>query len=223
MKKLIKHSLRYLKSVYWYLYTSIFSRRFETKSVFENIYIICPGPSLSSFKKRVFPENTLLIFVNHSAKISKEFKNKKLMFTSDTTRAIECLEYEEELKKIILVGHFFQLKSSVITNYDFIIPEISFDFRYGIIGKPPKQITFQSLGKNSGVGFGSFLNALSFAIRFNPKTINLIGCDFGEKKDKKYAFKFDGINSYTPFSDIYTQYKGLSKIIIDQGISINKF
>ena len=222
MKRLIKCSIRYLKSVYWYIQTLVYSKSYQTDESYENVYVICPGPSLSDFEKRDFPKNTIIIFVNHAAKISNEFNSDKLLFTADTTRAIECLEYESSLKKIILIGHFFQLKSRVIKNYEFIVPMVTFHLKYGIVGKPTKEITYQNLGGNYGVGFGSFLNALSFSIRFKPKTLNLVGCDFGEKKDNKYAFNFKGINSNTPFSDIFNQYLRLEKILIEKGIIINR-
>lgn len=223
MKKLIKYNIHYLKSIYWYLQTITFSNRFYTEDVFENIYIICPGPSLSSFKERVFPENTLIIFINHAAKISKEFNSTKLLFTTDTIRAMECLSYDKSLMKIIAIGHFFQLKREVIQGYKFIIPKIEFDYKYGLIGKRCSKVTTAEMGKNCGIGFGSLLNALSFSTRFKPKSITLVGCDFGEKNSEKYAFKFKGFEGKIPYSDILSQFKRIEKIILEMGISIQQF
>jgi hypothetical protein len=156
-------------------------------------------------------------------KISDEFNCEKLLFTADTTRANEILSYQFNFQKIIAIGHFFQMNSSILREFNFIVPNVKFDLKYGLVGKSCKKLVEKNIGKNCGVGFGSLLNAINFATRFGPDTINLVGCDFGQKLSKKYAFDFNGINSNTPFDDIFEQFLVLEEILCKMNIKINRF
>jgi hypothetical protein len=220
LKKLMKLIFRILKSLYWYFIVSLFSKRFNQTSTFDKIFIICPGPSLRSFSKREFADDSLLIFINHSCKFANEFVGNKILFTSDTIRANEILNYNLNFPRVLALGHIFQMNTKIFRNYNFIIPRISFDFKYGLIGKRCSKISANYLGKNCGIGYGSLLNSISFATRFNPKEINLIGCDFGIKEGHKYGFTFNGVNSETPFNLIYSQFLVIKDCLLKVGIKV---
>ena len=220
LKKLMKLIFRILKSLYWYFIVSLFSKRFNQTSTFDKIFIICPGPSFSSYSKREITDDSLIIFINHSCKFANEFIGNKILFTSDTIRANEILNYNLNFPRVLALGHIFQMNTKIFRNYTFIVPKISFDFKYGLIGKRCTKIDSIYLGKNCGIGFGSLLNSISFATRFNPKEINLIGCDFGIKEGEKYSFTFTGAISETPFSDIFNQFLLLKECLLKIGIKV---
>ncbi len=220
LKKLIKLIFRYSKSVFWYFVLKIFGKKFKTNKKFRTVYIICPGPSLNNFKKRKFEDNCLCIFINHSLKISNEFDCNKILFTGDTTRANEILQYKSEIEHIISIGHFFQLNFNVLRKFKFIIPDITFSNEYGIIGKQNNILKFDDLGKSISAGFGSFVNGLSFSLWFRPSIIKIVGSDFGYKSEKKYSFEFDGINSNTPFERIKLDYFKVRSIIEKNNIIV---
>lgn len=220
LKKLIKLIFRFSKSVFWYLVLKIFGKKFRINKKFRTIYIICPGPSLNNFKKRKFEDNCLCIFINHSLKIANEFDCNKILFTTDTTRANEILQYKSEIEHIILIGHFFQLNCNVINKFKFIVPEITFSNEYGIVGKENNNLKFVDLGKSTGAGFGSFVNGLSFSVRFKPDIIKIVGSDFGVKNGEKYSFKFDGKDSNVHFDLIKKDYLKIKSIIERNNIII---
>lgn len=222
LKELIKFKLRLFKSVYWFIQVYFFSRRFVSSNKYKDIFIICPGPSLKKFKVRSFSDSSLIIFINHAVKISNEFNCDKLLFTADTTRANELLSYQINFQKIIAIGHFFQMNSNILNGFNFLVPKVKLDLNYGLVGKRCKIIVEKNIGKDCGIGFGSLLNAINFATRFNPSTINLVGCDFGQKSSEKYAFEFKGINSHTPFDEIFKQFLLIEEILRKMKIRINR-
>ena len=220
MRKLIniiKTLKRYIVSIYWYL-RLIYRNKAKNLSkdilkefqTFEDVHILCPGPSLDLIKKKNIDKSSLLIFVNHAIDLCNIISLEgisKVSFSADPVRAKEIIKGKKEklnsCKSFLMPGHIFHLNKNIFKNYDYIFnirPKFSKSF--GIVSKSIENKKSIKAPKRffRSYGYGSLNCAVIFSLLFKPQKIHFWGCDFFSSKGKlysdlsggdKYAYKVD--------------------------------
>lgn len=230
-----KSAYRYIRSIYWLIRLKwrnngvVVGREIRKKlGTFEDVHIVCPGPSVRILEEAILPASSLIIFVNHAVALQacqSLSAVKKVSFSSDPIRAGELVESRgQDLRSCISVlmpGHLFQLSKSVCSQYDFIYtPSVCFSKKYGVVGlavddpalvEPPYR-TF------SGFGFGSLPAAIILSLIFAPKRIHFFGCDLRSVAGKNYGIEDVPCLEQVPFDRIRMDVDFLRKDFIGRGI-----
>lgn len=235
ISKIIIYLNRYIRSInaiIWILYFKNSKKLSDLlNKKFENVHILCPGPSVNSFfnDEINISDKDAIILINHALnlypKISKYSQNI-FYFSSDGTRVHESikqnLDFLNKVFSIVSSVHLFHLSRQIIKSVDVVtLPVLTFSKKFGFVGlnKGPKY--FDSIkSRPIASGFGSLIYSLQLAVKFNPKNIYMWGCDFSEKNGIRY-FK-DGLfeRKINSFSKTKIDFKVVEKIINKNGINL---
>ena len=204
LKYLFRNFKRYFKSLFW-----IFKLKHRNKGksigleiteffgLYENIHILCPGSSLDKILDSKIEKPALLIFVNHALDICDiELFNgfHKIAFTADVCRAKEIINKKNnklhKCKSVLAPVMPQFLRQEILNTYEYIFDiDPTFSIKYGFVAKAYKN--YQKINPPNHVfnyfGYGSLNGALIFSILFQPKQINIWGCDFYSSKNNLYS------------------------------------
>ena len=235
LKKVYRQTARILNSLIVYakiyLYTKANYKQIDNlfKMNFDDVHVVCPGPSAAKLVEQNFDENSAIIFVNHAVKLASQVKGsgKLFYFSADVTRTSEVLIHNhEEIKKcfsILAPWHLFQIKKfSLFKGLNILLlPKTRMTSKYGLETVNNGPHNFSKLTKTpNGSGFGTFVYSLKLAILFSPKRITLWGSDFGNKDGMKYFDEKTPIRNDTPFELIKKHFYIIKDKINDLGIEV---
>ena len=101
------------------------------------------------------------------------------------------------------------------------MPQLRFTKDFGFVGVNAGPENFDALKKRSiASGFGSLVSALQLAVKFSPKTIRLLGCDFGDKKGKRYFSEDMPARKTEAFEKTKKHFEVAEQIIKSKGIDL---
>lgn len=221
----------YIVYVKIYLFTKKNNKRIEDLFAmnFDEVHVVCPGPSAADLLEQDFDEKSAIIFVNHAVKMASRVKGspKLFYFSADATRTFEVLTHSyKEVKKccsIVAPWHLFQMsKFSLYKNIDILLlPKTRLTLKYGLETINDGPDNFSKLSKNpNGSGFGTFVYSLKLAVLFSPKTITVWGSDFGNKNGIKYFDQSTPSRTDTPFELIKQHFYIIREKINEMGIEV---
>lgn len=232
-KQRLKRFLLSSNAIFWIVYFKItrkkdYNRLFEQK--YANVHVVCPGPSAKNFftSEHAAKKEDAIILVNHSLKLYPEFEkytDNIYYFSSDGTRANESIKSQSDLLdkvfSVLSSVHLFHLNKGIIKAINVVtLPKLGYAKDFGWVGVNRGPESFDALKKRPvASGFGSLAYALQLAVRLQPETIRLWGCDFSEKKGERYAVK-DVSKRDTPFDKIKRHFEIVEQIIKDKGIDL---
>jgi hypothetical protein len=230
-----KSAYRYIRSLYWLVRLKWRNNGVEVGceirdklGTFEDVHIICPGPSVQTLEEAILPASSLVIFVNHAVALQacpSLAAVQKVSFSSDPIRAAELVESRgQDLRSCISVltpGHLFQLSDPVYEQYDYIYtPFTCFSKKYGIVGGAVNDAALVEPPYNTftGYGFGSLPAAIIFSLIFAPKRIHFFGCDLRSVAGKDYGISNVPRLAKTPYDKIRIDVDFLQKSFFERGI-----
>jgi hypothetical protein len=196
---------------------------------FDQIHIVCPGPTSEKFLEYKVDEKSAVIFVNHAVKLSGYFADvkNKFYYSSDPIRTMEVIEQSNSelkaCKSFLVPAHLYQVEDkSILENIDLVfLPKIDVSRKYGLIGAYSGPDNFSEIENRPTIaGYGSLVNALKFSIRFSPSKITLWGCDFGDKNGVRYSNKISCSTMYTPFDLIRDHFNIVKTKLEDMNVLI---
>lgn len=235
-KNILKRYLKSINAVFWIRYYKA-TRKEDLHKLFnlefKNVHIICPGPSAQNFftSENTVTKEDAIILVNHALNLYPELKKYSdsiFYFSSDGTRVKESLKLKKELLNkvfsVVSSVHLFHLDKNIIKTINVVnLPKLTFAKGFGFVGVNRGPENFDALKKRPiASGFGSLIYSLQLAVKFNPKTIRLWGCDFGDNKGKRYLSEDMPSRKIEAFEKTKRHFKIVEKIIKDKGIDLIK-
>ena len=234
----IKNTLkRYLKSfnaVFWIIYyKSVRKKEYEElfKNKFKNVHVVCPGPSAQDFftSEHAAGKEDVIILVNHALNLYphlKKFTDNIIYFSSDGTRVKESIKLNRDLLtevfSVVSTTHLFHLDKSIIKAINVVtLPQLTFKKEFGFTGINKGPDDFNALKKRPTTsGFGSLICSLQLAVNFNPESIRLWGCDFGDTNGKRYFSDDVPTRKIEEFEKTKRHFEIVEKIIKNKEINL---
>ena len=235
LKKIYRQIKRIINSFIVYVKIYAFTKR-KNKEIkdlfklrFDEVHVVCPGPTAVNLLKHDFNEKSAIIFVNHAVKLASKVKGDASLFyfSADATRTQEVLTQNyKEIKKCISIlapTHLFHMsKFSIFRSIDVILlPKTRLTLKFGLETIDNGPSNFSRLTKNPNTsGFGTFVYSLKLAVLFSPNSIRLWGTDFGITNGIKYFDQSTPFRSDTPFELIKKHFYIINEKINDMDINV---
>lgn len=232
-KQRLKRFLLSSNAVFWVFYYRTLRRKDHKRLLeqkYTNVHVVCPGPSAQNFftSEHAAKKEDAIILINHALSLYPQFKeytDNIFYFSSDGTRVKESIESKSDLLQqvfsVLSSVHLFHLNKKTIKAINVVtLPKLGYAKDFGWVGVNKGPQSFDALKKRPvASGFGSLAYSLQLAVRFQPKVIRLWGCDFNDKKGKRYAV--EGVSKRdTPFDRIRNHFETVAQIIKDKGIDL---
>ena len=233
-KNILKRYLKSFNAVFWIRYY-MFARKKDLHELFnkkfKNVHVVCPGPSAQNFftSKHAATKEDAIILVNHALNLYPELKkytDNIFYFSSDGTRVKESIRLQSNLLErvfsVVSSVHLFHLNKATIKKIKVVtLPQLKFTKEFGVVGVNEGPESFDSMKKRPiASGFGSLIYALQLAVKFNPKTIHLWGCDFGDERGKRYFSEDVPARNIEAFEKTKIHFEIAEQIIKNQGIDL---
>ena len=233
-KQSFKKFLLSSNAVFWIIYFRILRKKDHKRLLeqkYSNVHVVCPGPSAKSFftSEHAATKEDVIILVNHALNLYPELKKYTeniFYFSSDGTRVKESIKLKRDLLNevfsVVSSVHLFHLDRTIIKTINVVtLPRLTFTKDFGFVGINEGPENFNALKKRPiASGFGSLIYSLQLAMKFNPKTIRLWGCDFGDKKGKRYFAEDMPTRKIEAFEKTKKHFETAEQIIKSKGVDL---
>lgn len=233
-KSSVKRFFKSLNAIFWITYYKFARKndfRILYKKEFEKVHVICPGPSAQNFFTSEYEvrKYDAIILVNHALNLYPDIKtytDNIFYFSSDGTRVKESIKLNRkilnEVFSVVSSIHLFHLDKSIIKAINVVtLPQLTFSREFGFTGINNGPDDFDALKKRpTASGFGSLICSLQLAVKFNPETIHLWGCDFGDTNGKRYFAEDVPTRKIEAFEKTKNHFEIAEKIIKNKGINL---
>jgi len=234
IKNTLKRYLKSINAIFWITYYKS-TRKEDFRDLFskefKNVHVVCPGPSAQNLHKSAHAaeKDDAIILVNHALNLYPELKkytDNIFYFSSDGTRVKESIKLKRDLLNevfsVVSSGHLFHLDRTIIKTINVVtLPRLMFTKDFGFAGINEGPENFDEMKKRPvASGFGSLISALQLAVKFYPKTIRLWGCDFGDKKGKRYFSEDMPARKTEAFEKTKKHFEVAEQIIKNKGIDL---